>query len=713
MASSGVNVKMGVSGVAQFKQAMNQSKQAVKTLDAELALSEKQFKASGDAETYAAEKAELLQKKLEEQKSVVANAEKALEQMRTNGVDKASTAYQTMQRDLLNAKASLIDIQNQMDGVEAAGEDAAEGVSDMNLQLAAIGDGVSYQNVTDGLSKITGGLENIIKKAWQAGEALVRATLGAGSWADELATTAQTMTTPEWKIDAEELQRMRKTSTIIDTDVDAIVAARKKLLAGLGGEDEDVFSFLHENNIATEGKAAQDLFWEIGDAIMAMTSDAEQQTAAQKAFGKSWSELKPLFNAGREEYEQMNKSWNVVTNEQVENLTKMDDAYQKMQAEWETLQMQVLEAFSGPMTEAMETIKGVLAEVNEYLKTPEGKEALKQMGDSISGLIKDLTNISPESVVQKLKDIVDKITGALQWISDNKDTVIHAIEGIAIAFAGLKLADVAVNIGKVVRGAKDLLGLGGGGSGGGGTTGAPVAKPPVSGPTTTAGGGTGFWAAAKTGLANAAQTAAFAFPFAMFIDGMVQTQQLFDQWTEKGKESMQHTEQFTAQFKDSEMFDLWDALNDFLTISGDTGTDKAKMDKFVERYWKLWNEETQDPLMERMIELMDDEQFEKFHAAMEKYQSGAGLYSDQEISDFYDPLQAALDLIEREMEYSGGKTEDKQTITEEVYNSILGAVSQAISATLGGVQVNMDGVAVGNLVTPTVSANIAGEITLP
>ena len=40
--ASGVNVKMGVSGVAQFKQSINQAKQSVKTLDAQIALSEKQ-----------------------------------------------------------------------------------------------------------------------------------------------------------------------------------------------------------------------------------------------------------------------------------------------------------------------------------------------------------------------------------------------------------------------------------------------------------------------------------------------------------------------------------------------------------------------------------------------------------------------------------------------------------------------------------------------
>ena len=46
--AGGVNVKMGVSGVAQFKQAMKQAQTSVKTLDAELKLNEKQFQATGD-----------------------------------------------------------------------------------------------------------------------------------------------------------------------------------------------------------------------------------------------------------------------------------------------------------------------------------------------------------------------------------------------------------------------------------------------------------------------------------------------------------------------------------------------------------------------------------------------------------------------------------------------------------------------------------------
>ena len=182
--ASGVNVKMGVSGIAKFKQDMNQAKQSVKTLDAQLALTEKQFKASGDAESYMTEKAALLQAKLEQQKSVLATSEKALEDMASNGVDRASKAYQDMYRQMLQAKGEILDTETAMNGIADAGEEAADGVDEMNTQLKRVGEGISFQNVTSSLDKITGGLERAAQKAIQLGKKIVSAMLGAGSYAD-------------------------------------------------------------------------------------------------------------------------------------------------------------------------------------------------------------------------------------------------------------------------------------------------------------------------------------------------------------------------------------------------------------------------------------------------------------------------------------------------------------------------------------------------
>ena len=79
--ASDIGVRMSVSGVAQFKSSMNQAKSSVKALDAELKLNAAQYKASGDAETYMANRTRIMSDQIKAQEEVVANATKALSAM--------------------------------------------------------------------------------------------------------------------------------------------------------------------------------------------------------------------------------------------------------------------------------------------------------------------------------------------------------------------------------------------------------------------------------------------------------------------------------------------------------------------------------------------------------------------------------------------------------------------------------------------------------
>lgn len=463
---AGVNVKMNVTGVSQFKRSMNDAKNAVKTLDAQMALNEKQFKATGDAESYMQQKTELLQKKLEEQKSVVANAEAALKQMATQGVDQASKAYQNMQQALAKAKGDLLDTEMSMTDVAESGDEVTTSVETMNHQLQKIGDGVSYQNVLNGLQSISDGIAGVVKKAWQMGEALVRNTLGAGAWADELATTATQYDNTLRAMSGgqsttEYLQRMRKTANLIDTDVDAILSSMDKMRQGIGKRDKEAmgaFAALFGEGYDPTVKSGIDAFWDAGEALMALDNEYDKQVYAQKLFGRSWRELVPLFTAGRKEYEQTMGSWNVLEDEQLDGLLKMDDQYQKLTSEWETFKTELLATFSGPLTEGMETITGLFEELNKYLDTPEGQKMLQQMGETVSGLISDLTNVDPESVIAGLKGILDGIKDSLEWINDHSGEVKTGLEVIAGGFAAIKVAELALNIASIVSGFKTLWG---------------------------------------------------------------------------------------------------------------------------------------------------------------------------------------------------------------------------------------------------------------
>ena len=469
--ATGVNVKMGVTGVQQFKQNMNTAKNSVKTLDQALALNEKQFKATGNAEEYMKTKTELLQVKLKEQKSVVSQAQKALEQMKKQGVDKASASFQSMQQTLLKAQGELLDTETELKNVGTSATTAKSGVDSMNKGLKQIGDQVSFENVINGIDRITGALENAAKTALKLGQRLVSSTLGAGSTADEILTKSTI-----FGISPEEYQRALKTSAIIDTDVDTILNARSKLAKGIGtGANADVFQAL---GISTEGRHndLEGIFWDAGDALMSMKDDVQRETYAQQLFGRSWKELIPLFSAGREEYERINGSWSVASDDQLKSLGKMDDQYQTLQAEWETFQTQMLSSLSGPMTQVLEVLSGLMEQFNTYLQSEDGQEMLTAIGDALSGLITDLTQIDPDQVMKGLKDILDKLIESLKWLADpgNQQTVTGGLKAIVGGWALLKLGGGALKLFELISGLKWLAGnpsiplLSGGGGGGGG-----------------------------------------------------------------------------------------------------------------------------------------------------------------------------------------------------------------------------------------------------
>ena len=456
--ATGVNVKMGVSGISQFKQNMKAAQTSVTTLDQALKLNEKQFKQTGDAEEYMKSKTELLKVKLEEHKAVIANAEKALKQMASQGVDKSSAAFQRMQQQLLRAKGDLIDTETELENVGNAGEEAANSVDGMNTQLKSIGKQVSFETIKTGLHDITSLMEKAAKTAFNLGRQIVNATLGAGQWADDLQTEAD-----RWGLKPEELYRMEQTARIIDTDAETILQARKKLTAAMGKEaNEDTmgaFAALGIDPTMRHGDI-EGVFWEAGQGLLGIEDEVTRNKYAMALFGRSFEDLMPLFKAGRDEYEETMRTWSWVGDEQFQNLTAMDDQYQQMESEWQAFQRQFEAALAPTLTKSMEILTGLFKQLNEYLATPEGKQMLEAMGNALTGLVEDLANIDPESVVGGLKAVFDKLIEGFEWLAnpENRSKVTGFIEAFGKAFAGLKGLEVITTVAKLLGALGGLTG---------------------------------------------------------------------------------------------------------------------------------------------------------------------------------------------------------------------------------------------------------------
>ena len=402
--ASGVNVKMGVSGVSQFKQDINAVKQSLKTMDAQLSLTEKEFKETGDAEKYLQDKATELNAKLQMQKSILSNAEKALANMNKNGVDKSSKSFQDMQREVLKAKSAMIDTKAEIAQLGTNAGDAADKTDLMNTQLKNIGKGVAFENVTSGLKDIINKLENGTRAAINFGKKIVQSAMGSTQWADDILHDAE-----KYGVDAETIQKMQNAAEYIETDVDTIMSARARL-----AKNKDKLGDVLGINAG--GMSVEDAFWAAGEAIMAMTDEFEKEEAAQAVFGRNWKELIPLFTAGQQKYNEALEGQNFLTNEQVEKLGKADDAFKQVEQEIQRLK-------------------------NEFWA-----------------------------------ENADKITSLLQWVVDNKDSVVTALAAIAGGFGALKLGEMATNVMKLIDGLKSLGLFGGAGSAAGGTAAGGVLK---------------------------------------------------------------------------------------------------------------------------------------------------------------------------------------------------------------------------------------------
>ena len=484
MATREIKTRFALEGEQKFKTAMKNSANAIKVLNSEQKLAKAQFQQTGDAEKYAAQQSEILKKKIEEQKAAVAAAEEAIKQLSENGVAENSRQMQQWKIKLNDAQTALTNMESELQNVGSESSEATSKTDELGDSLSSLDKKASLATVVSSVSRLSEGLGNALTKVKDLAKGLVDELRGAASWADDLATTALI-----YGMDRETLQRMQYAAQIVDTDVETIVKARQKLeqamKSALPSLTDDEFKKDKKSVNEYEKAFAQlgveimrygqyrnweDVFWEAGDALMHMTdglddvakANAEviRDTTAQQLFGKSWRELIPLFSAGREGYAKAMADAAVVSEEDVDKLTALDDSLKSLQNQFDVLQKTVLAQLAPTLTDLANALGKVLGEFNEYLKTDEGQEMLKGLSEAIQALFSDITNIDFSTALETVKGALGSVVEALDWIKNNKDLVVDAVNAIVGAWMALKVTSGMTTVLQLING---LKGLGGGG----------------------------------------------------------------------------------------------------------------------------------------------------------------------------------------------------------------------------------------------------------
>lgn len=472
---AGVNYKIGADSSA-FKQGVKEAQASLKTLDAALKVNEASFKAGGDAQIYMQQKTQLLSDKMAKQKQMVTQLQQALRLMRENGVSPTSVQYQRLETRMLNAQAAMLSTQSAIDGLDEKQEKAAGSAGELAGAVNGIGKKLSLDQVISGIDSVTGALETAGRVAKAVGDKIWDVIMDSARLSDDYATMAS-----RYGVDVETIQKQVKIfDTMADTSIEAFYKAKariSKAISNPSAEQLDYFEMLglvsRETATGKYGeqteqidwmvKNGEDALWEVGKRLkQAVESGKINQdmadTISQAFFSRGFQELNPLFDMGKEAFQAAVDAQTAASEKAIENNAKFNDSIELLKKDWETFKIEIVGSITPALTDATTSLSGLINSFTEYAKSDEGKELLRGLGKAAEALFKDLSEIEPEKAIEGLTGVFEKLTGGLQWLVENSESVIGALKAIVAGWAGLTLTGGALQVLQLVNGLKSLAG---------------------------------------------------------------------------------------------------------------------------------------------------------------------------------------------------------------------------------------------------------------
>ena len=527
MPARDIKTTFKLEGEQQYRKAMSDAASAIKELDSEQRLAAAQFEATGDAQQYAAEQTRILKEKIEEQRRIVDAARSAVEDMTKQGVDPNSSAMQKWRTKLNNANTKLTQMETKLSDTETELSDQGDSFNDVegdaksyNDEIANVGKGIDIQGAINAIDTVKGHIEGIIRAAANAAKGMWDMMSDAGDWADELMTSALVS-----GLDVETYQAWQYAARFVDTSVEDIVGARKKLSKNLDGASADVLADLNRLGVVHEvgGKLRDttDVLFDIVDALGMVDDASERERLAISLLGKSYDSLNPLIAAGSETfkaYVDKGREDAVVSEERVKALGELSDANERLDAVLNKTKYDALAELAPTFTELSGAMATAVQGFNDFLQTEEGQKALSNLGDSIKGIVEQFTEKDFSGLVNTAAGAVDALDKGLEWIANHGEVVTGALIALGGAWAGLTVAKSVLTFLQLARGLNWIqMGVGMRMAGGAGAAGAGAAAEGVgaagSGVGVAAGGAAGkvvagsFWGEALAAAAPAALVA--------------------------------------------------------------------------------------------------------------------------------------------------------------------------------------------------------------
>ncbi len=459
MATREIKQRIVLEGEKDYSAALKDANRNLKTLRSELKAETAELGNNATAQQKAETRSRNLKKQIQEQEKVVATYRAALEEVREKYGDNED-AIASWEQKLNNARATLGNLRNDLDnvgsGLKTMQTDAAASVvatKSVADSLSSIGQ--AGKALSDTIEGIFTGMISVIEKSLSEVWVMVVETAARANNYTDIAGY--------WNTNAQTVQQWARALQATQNQFSDLEAGMVKIAMG----DHDLIANL--TGVSWMGDIDQ---WQYAMDVMnslASMDYAHQMEALEKIFGdrratnmkdilNDWEEivrLVPQFNGNESGYG-MND----------EELQTMNDLYAKIgeiEAKWEALKDKVAAGLGVGLLSLSVNIIGLLDGVSDYLLADNDtdKQAaldkirvnLEEFFTKLGGIIQDCINMlneigqdlqkSEDPVTHMIGDILASLTGALQWIAENWETVKIALEALLGAWLIGQLASVA------------------------------------------------------------------------------------------------------------------------------------------------------------------------------------------------------------------------------------------------------------------------------
>lgn len=419
MATRTVKARVALDGEAEYKQALQEINTGNRTLASEMKKLQAEYKGNSESMEFLTKKGEILERQLLQQKDKVETLRQAV-QKSAEQYGESDQRTQKWIQQLNNAEAAEFDLQHAIEENNAALEGEGNTMISLGDTVQSLADkfGITLpdgaKKALDGMGSFSAGTAAKMAIAAAAVAAVIKVvkelgdlTLQVASEADEYLTESQIT-----GVSTEMLQAWDYAAPLIDTDISTITSSMTKLTKAMGDAQDgseaasEKFQALGVSIVnEADGslRNAEDVFYDVIDALSQMDAGAERDAAAMDLLGKSAQDLNPLINAGSEalrEYgEEAKQAGYILSSDQVKALGAVDDAYQTLQLTIDGVKRQVAADFAPAAEEAMQLFSNAVQTAGEWLER--------------SGLIENLASIlgSMMSILEAIGKTISNMPG--------------------------------------------------------------------------------------------------------------------------------------------------------------------------------------------------------------------------------------------------------------------------------------------------------------